>query len=40
MSQIGAQWRELSDEDKKPYEEQAAQDRKRYEKEMKAYNGV
>jgi len=39
MSQIGAQWRELSDEDKKPYEEQAAKDRKRYEDEMKVYNG-
>lgn len=40
MSQIGAQWRELTDEDKKPYEEQAAKDRKRYENEMKEYNGV
>merc|ERR1712243_230014 len=38
MSLIGQQWRELEEEDKKPYEEQAAKDRKRYEKEMKAYN--
>ena len=38
MSLIGEKWRELEEEDKKPYEEQAAKDRKRYEKEMKAYN--
>merc|ERR1711962_1800162 len=35
---IGAQWRELEDGEKKPYEEQAAKDKKRYEKEMQAYN--
>jgi len=39
MSMIGAQWRELDEDEKKPYHEQAAKDRKRYEKEMKAYNG-
>jgi len=38
MSLIGEKWREMEDEDKKPYEEQAAADRKRYEKEMKQYN--
>ena len=38
MCLIAEKWRELEEEDKKPYEEQAAKDRKRYEKEMKAYN--
>ena len=37
-SLIGAQWRELGDEEKKPYLEQAAQDRERYDKEMQQYN--
>merc|ERR1711962_1839739 len=37
-SLTGAQWRELGDAEKKPYEEQAAKDKKRYEKEMEAYN--
>ena len=35
---IAEKWRELEDEDKKPYEELAAKDRKRYEGEMKSYN--
>mgnify|MGYP003961876971 CR=1 FL=1 len=34
---IGAQWRELSDDDKKPYEKEAAKDKARYEKEKAAY---
>merc|ERR1712136_361636 len=34
---IGAQWQELDDDEKKPYEEKAAKDKKRYEKEKKAY---
>jgi len=38
MCLIAEKWRELEDEDKKPFEEQAAKDRKRYEKEMKQYN--
>jgi len=37
-SLIGSKWRELEDGDKKPYEEQAANDRKRYEREMEVYN--
>jgi len=37
MSLIGEKWRELGDDEKKPYEEMAAKDRKRYEKEMAAY---
>ena len=37
-SLIGSKWRDLDDDEKKPYEEQAAKDRKRYEKEMEAYN--
>jgi len=35
---IGSKWRGLDDEDKKPYEEQAAKDKKRYAKEMESYN--
>jgi len=38
MCLIAEKWRELEEEDKKPFEEQAAKDRKRYEKEMKQYN--
>ena len=34
---IGAQWRELTDADKKPYEKEAAKDKARYEKEKAAY---
>ena len=37
-SLIGSKWRDLDEEDKKPYEEQALKDKKRYEKEMEAYN--
>merc|ERR1712228_769368 len=37
-SLIGAKWRELDDDEKKPYQAQAAKDKKRYEKEMEAYN--
>jgi len=38
MCMIAERWRELDEDEKKPYEEMAAQDRKRYEREMKAYN--
>jgi hypothetical protein len=34
---IGAQWRELADDDKKPYEKEAAKDKARYEKEKAVY---
>jgi hypothetical protein len=37
MSLIGGKWRELDDEEKKPYEEMAAKDKKRYEREMRTY---
>ena len=37
MSVIGEKWRELEDDDKTPYQDMAAKDKKRYEKEMKAY---
>jgi structure-specific recognition protein 1 len=33
----GAQWKELSAEDKQPYEAKAAADKERYAAEMKAY---
>lgn len=36
-SLIGQQWRDLSSEDKKPYEEKAVADKKRYESERAAY---
>lgn len=35
---IGEQWRNLEDDDKCPYEEQAAQDKERYLRELSAYN--
>ena len=34
---LGATWKELSDEDKKPYTKKAAKDKKRFDKEMKDY---
>ena len=34
---LGATWKELSEEDKKPYIKQASKDKKRYDKEMKNY---
>lgn len=34
---IGELWKNLSAEDKKPYEEMAAKDKERYEREMKDY---
>jgi len=37
-SKIGAKWRDLDDEDKQPYEEQAAKDKDRYLRECTAYN--
>ena len=37
-SLIGAKWRELEDDEKKPYEDKAAKDRQRYDKEMQQYN--
>lgn len=35
--EVGQRWKDLSAEDKKPYEERAAQDKTRYEEEMAAY---
>lgn len=35
--EMGAQWKAISDKDKKKYEEQAAKDKERYEKDMKSY---
>ncbi|KPI89809.1 putative high mobility group protein -like tdp-1 [Leptomonas seymouri] len=39
MSEAGAAWGKMSDEEKKPYEELAAKDRKRYEAERAAQGG-
>lgn len=36
---LGAKWKELDDEEKKPYVERAAQDKTRAEKEKAAYEG-
>lgn len=35
--ELGRKWKEMTDEDKKPYNEKAAKDKKRYEDESKAY---
>jgi hypothetical protein len=35
--ECGALWKKLTDKEKKKYEDQAAKDKERYEKEMKAY---
>jgi hypothetical protein len=37
MAEMGKLWKALSDKKKKPYEEKAAEDKKRYEEEMKNY---
>lgn len=34
---LGEEWKKLSDEDKAPYEEQAEEDKERYQKEMEDY---
>ena len=34
---LGASWREMSDEDKAPYQEQAVEDKERYQREKAAY---
>ena len=34
---IGAKWKELSDSDKKPFQEREAADKERYKREMDAY---
>jgi hypothetical protein len=34
---LGEEWKKLSDEDKAPYEEQAEEDKQRYQKEMEDY---
>jgi len=36
---VSAKWRELTTSAKKPFDEQAAKDKSRYEKEMAAYGG-
>ncbi|RJE18329.1 hypothetical protein PHISCL_09341 [Aspergillus sclerotialis] len=35
---LGEKWKNLSDEDRRPYEEKAAADKKRYEDEKASYN--
>jgi hypothetical protein len=35
--ELGALWKKVTDKEKKKYEEQAAKDKERYEKESKAY---
>ncbi|KAF2398376.1 hypothetical protein EJ06DRAFT_105488 [Trichodelitschia bisporula] len=37
---LGEKWKELTDKDKKPYEEQARKDKERYEAEKAKYNAV
>jgi hypothetical protein len=37
--ELGRRWRELSDEDKKPYQEMAEADKQRYADEMESYSG-
>ncbi|KAL4868883.1 hypothetical protein BDV12DRAFT_168818 [Aspergillus spectabilis] len=37
---LGEKWKALSDKDRKPYEEKAATDKKRYEDEKAAYNAT
>lgn len=34
---LGEKWKALNDEDRRPYEEKAAADRKRYEEEKASY---
>lgn len=36
--ELGSMWKALSDKDKKKYEDQAATDKARYQKEMEKYN--
>lgn len=38
MKEIGSKWKELSKEEKAPYEEKAAQDKSRYQEELATYN--
>ena len=35
---LGERWKNLSDTDRRPYDEKAAADKKRYEEEKAAYN--
>lgn len=37
---LGEKWKSLSDEEKKPYDEKAAADKKRYESEKELYNAT
>ncbi|XP_076468813.1 high mobility group protein B3-like isoform X2 [Babylonia areolata] len=37
--ECSAKWREMTDKDKKPFDEQAAKDKERYDAEMTAYRG-
>ena len=37
---LGQRWKELSAEDKVPYEAQAAEDKQRYEEQMRAYKAA
>ena len=38
--QLGALWKELSDDDKKPFELMAASEKEAYDKAMAAYNNL
>lgn len=38
-SKLGAMWKEMSEDEKKPYNDMVAKDKKRYEEEMKSYGG-
>jgi hypothetical protein len=37
LSELGAEWKKLSDKDKEPYNQKAADDKTRYQNEMKKY---
>ena len=39
LKKIGADWKALSEEDKKKWEDKAKADKERYEREMKEYKG-
>jgi high mobility group protein B1 len=38
--EAGVRWKNLSSDDKAPYEEQAREDKERYKREMAAYEGA
>lgn len=40
LSKLGEMWREMSAEEKKPYEDKAAEDKERYNKEKEEYGDI